>query len=381
MVFIVQQANNFCPAPWVGLYYHSNAASPCCTMATLQMSPMEYNESKWLASLKQEFLEGKQPERCNSCWIKEKQGLKSIRNHFVKKFPFNDALLAQTTKHLELRESNLCNFACRMCNPTDSVKIEREIEDYPELSQFYTPNKNSNMTDENWRQVLDVSLGLKSLYLTGGEPMLMKRYYDLLDHLIEHGRNEDIDLRIYTNCSVYNPVFIDKLNQFKNVTLKLSIDAVGKTAEYQRHGTQWETVRANIFKFLELPVSLGIHSTITAYSILNTASLADFFVEVKNYKNLNATLTKFNAHVARIPVGLDYANLSIELRAAAIIEIDKAVEKLSDNFFSIYVKELKALRKQLIERRDCNYQLFVNMTKALDKARNQSFEEVFGYKI
>ena len=377
----MQQANNFCPAPWVGLYYHSNAASPCCTMATLQMSPMEYNESKWLASLKQEFLEGKQPERCNSCWIKERQGLKSIRNHFVKKFPFNDALLAQTTKHLELRESNLCNFACRMCNPTDSVKIEREIEDYPELSQFYTPNKNSNMTDENWRQVLDVSLGLKSLYLTGGEPMLMKRYYDLLDHLIEHGRNEDIDLRIYTNCSVYNPVFIDKLNQFKNVTLKLSIDAVGKTAEYQRHGTQWETVRANIFKFLELPVILSIHSTITAYSILDMTSLADFFVEVKNYEKLNAKLTKFNAHVARVPAGLDYANLNIELRAKAIVEIDKAINKLSNDFFSIYVKELKALRKQLIERRDCNYQLFVNMTKALDKARNQSFEEVFGYKI
>ena len=341
------------------------------------MSPSEYYNSKWLASLKQEFLDGKQPERCNSCWIKERQGLKSIRNHFTERFTFS----AQTTKHLELRESNLCNFACRMCNPTDSVKIEREIEEYPELSRFYQPNTSSNITDENWLQVLDVSLGLKSLYLTGGEPMLMKRYYDLLDHLIEHGRNEDIDLRIYTNCSVYNPVFIDKLNQFKNVTLKLSIDAVGKTAEYQRYGTQWKTVRANIFKFLELPVSLGIHSTITAYSVLDMASLADFFVEVKNYKKLNAKLTKFNAHVARIPTGLDYANLNIELRAKAIVEIDRAVEKLSDNFFSIYVKELKALRKQLIERRDCNHQLFVNMTKALDKARNQSFEEVFGYKI
>jgi hypothetical protein len=111
------------------------------------------------------------------------------------------------------------------------------------------------------------------------------------------------------------------------------------------------------------------------------ASLADFFVEVKNYEKLNAKLTKFNAHVARIPTGLDYANLSIELRAKAIVEIDRAIEKLSDDFFSIYVKELTALRKQLIERRDCNHQLFVNMTKALDKARNQSFEEVFGYKI
>ena len=350
-------------------------------MDNFAISPNDYLKSNWLKSLKQEFLEGKQPARCNSCWVKEQQGLKSIRNHMVKSFKFNDALTAETTKHLELRESNLCNFACRMCNPTDSVKLEREIEEHPELSNFYRPNLNTNMSEDNWKEILDVSLGLRSLYLTGGEPMLMKRYYDLLDHLIENGRNEDIDLRIYTNCSVYNPVFIEKLSKFKYVTLKLSIDAVGKVAEYQRYGTDWGTVRSNIFKFLELPVKIGIHSTITAYSILDMSSLADFFNEVKNYGNSKATLTKFNAHVARIPASLDYANLNIELRAKAISEIDVSVEKLSDDFFSIYVKELLALRKQLLERRDCNYQFFVNMTKTLDRVRNQSFEEVFGYKI
>jgi sulfatase maturation enzyme AslB (radical SAM superfamily) len=211
--------------------------------------------------------------------------------------------------------------------------------------------------------------------------MLIKRYYDVLDFLIELGRNETIELKIYTNCSVYNPIFMDKLAKFKNVYLKLSIDAVGPVAEYQRHGTQWDVVRSNIFKFLELPFNVSIHSTFTAYSILDISSLADFFVEVKNYEKLNANLTRFNAHVARKPVPLDYANLNIELRARAIIEIDKAVEKLSDSFFLVYVKELKALRKQLLERRNCNHQLFVNMTKTLDKARNQSFEEVFGYKI
>ncbi len=350
-------------------------------MNTLPMSPKEYFESDWLVSLKQEFLEGKKPDRCNSCWIKEKQGLKSIRNHFVKVFTYENAIAAQSTKHLELRESNLCNFACRMCNPTDSVKLEREIEQYPELSSFYRPNTNKDMSEENWQEILDVSLELKSLYLTGGEPMLMKRYYDLLDHLIANKRNENIDLRIYTNCSVYNPVFIDKLSKFKNVTLKMSIDAVGKTAEYQRYGTEWKTVRSNIFKFLELPITASIHSTITAYSILDVSSLADFFIEMKNYENLKAKLTKFNAHVARIPASLDYANLSIELRAKAILEIDDAISKMSDEFFSLYVAELRALRKQLIERRDCNYQFFVNMTRTLDRIRSQSFEEVFGYKI
>jgi len=377
MVFIVQQANNFCSAPWIGMYYHSNSVSPCCTMGIQKMSPNEYLNSDWLRSLKQEFLEGKRPQRCNSCWIKEDQGLTSIRKSFGK-HPYDQG----QTKHLELRESNLCNFACRMCNPTDSVKIERELEEHPELNRFYLPNNTSDMTDENWSQILDISLGLNSLYLTGGEPMLMKRYYDLLDHLIANGKNENIILRIYTNCSVYNPIFIEKILKFKDVGIKLSIDAVGSVAEYQRYGTNWETVRANVFKFAELPIKLGIHSTITAYSVLDESSLADFFIELESYPKLKAKLMRFNAHVSRIPTGLDYANLNVDLRVKAIQEIDKTVEKLSHSkLFANHVSEIVALRKQLLERRDCNFDLFVNMTKALDRARNQSFEEVFGYKI
>jgi hypothetical protein len=134
MVFIVQPPSNFCPAPWIGFFYHSNAASPCCTMQPdkmPKMSPEEYFKSDWLTSLKQEFLDGKKPERCTSCWIKESQGLVSIRSYFINKYPFDETLLTQPTKHMEFRESNLCNFACRMCNPTDSVKIEREVESFP----------------------------------------------------------------------------------------------------------------------------------------------------------------------------------------------------------------------------------------------------------
>jgi organic radical activating enzyme len=378
----VEQANNFCPAPWVGLYYHSDSASACCAMQTRSMSPKEYFESDWLKKLKQDFIEGKQSPNCNSCWIKDSRGLKSIRQHFVKNHPninINDTI----TKHMELRESNLCNFACRMCNPTDSVKIEREIEEHPDLNKFfYNKTTNSNISDKNWSQVLDVAKGLDSLYLTGGEPLIMKRYYDLIDFLIENNRHHDIILRIFTNCSVYNPIFIEKLVKFKNAQIKMSIDAVGKVAEYQRYGTDWKTVYANIFKFAELPIQLGIHSTISAYTVLDMSALADLFLEIKNYKNLKAELMTFNAHVVRIPKALDCANLNPTLRIKAINEIDKAIEKLSPHkLFNHYVNELVATKNQLIHRKDCNFEAFVSMTKALDRVRNQSFEEVFGYEI
>ena len=90
----------------------------------------------------------------------------------------------------------------------------------------------------------------------------------------------------------------------------------------------------------------------------------------------------FNAHVVRIPMALDCANLNPTLRIKAIHEIDKAIEKLSPHkLFDHYTNELVATKKQLMNRKDCDFEAFLSMTKALDKARNQSFEEVFGYKI
>jgi sulfatase maturation enzyme AslB (radical SAM superfamily) len=270
-----------------------------------------------------------------------------------------------------------------MCNPTDSVKIERELEANPDLNQYFpTKSTNPNISDSNWQELLEISKGLDSLYLTGGEPMIMKRYHDLLDHLIENDRHHDIILRIFTNCSVFNPIFIEKLVKFKRLQIKMSIDAVGKVAEYQRYGTDWKTVYANIFKFAELPIQLGIHSAITAYTVLDMSALADLFLEIKDYKNRKAELMVFNARVVRVPVALDCASLNPTLRVRAVREIDKAIEKLSPHrLFNNYVNELNATKNQLIKRKECNFESFVSMTKALDRARNESFEEVFGYKI
>jgi sulfatase maturation enzyme AslB (radical SAM superfamily) len=384
MVFIVQQANNFCAAPWIGLYYHSDSASSCCAMSTTNgLSPKEYLESEQLKELKQDFIKGKQSTKCDACWVKDRRGLVSIRQHFVENFPNFNYKEHNQLKYMELRESNLCNFACRMCNANDSVKIEREINDNPELLRYFAPKStNSSISEENWKEIFELSTGLDHLYLTGGEPLLMKRYYDLMDHLIAHNRHETIRLKIYTNCSVFNPVFIDKLVKFKRAEINMSIDAVGKVAEYQRYGTDWDVVRANIFKFAELPIRIRVHSTISAYTLLDMSALADLFLEIRDYEKLKAKLMIFNAHVVRFPVALDYANLNYDLRVRAINEIDAAIKKLSSEFiFKSFVEELVALRKQLIIRHDCDFKSFVDMTKALDKVRNQSFEEVFGYKI
>jgi len=386
MAYSEPTANNYCGLAFSGLFYQNNSASSCVAMQTRPSSPNEYNTSAETLKLRQDFTDGLKPDPCKNCWTKEDYGHVSMRSHFTK--PMDSTKITR----MELRESNLCNFSCRMCNPASSVVIEREIKANPELSKFfdrnYDPSGNkkhalietSSTTEENWNQILELAKGVNSIFLTGGEPMLMKRYYDFLDYLIKIGK-QNIQLVIYTNVSVYNPIFVEKLKKFSNVTLNFSIDAIGKVAEYQRRGTDWNTVCSNIFRYAELPIKIKLHSTMIAYSVLDVSRLADFFIELSQTK-MNATLLPFTAHFAKEPKALEFVNLNRELKLRAIQEIDSAIQKLSDhNLFKIYVRELASARRQLLTREDGRYDLFTRMTKALDASRNENFEEVFGYKL
>lgn len=375
-------SSNFCPAPWIGLFIQGNTTSICCADAKkTNMSPEEFRNSKYLQHIKKQFSLGITPENCRNCEYSESQGLQSIREHFVKKYPeYNQNTINHNTilpvNHIELRSSNLCNLSCRMCNATNSVEIEREINNNTSLLKWYKKNDVGDINESNWKEVLNTTSTLKDLFLTGGEPQLMKEYYDLMDYCIENGTNKDIRLVIYTNCTVYNPKFIEKLLQFKNVVLNLSIDGVGKTAEYQRKGTDWNVVEKNVKKFLELPVELKIHSTITAYSILDFFELAKYYNILVQHRND----IKFMTHTANFPKPLHYSNLSGVLKDKAVHQIELSLVELSGNKFEGIIKELKNILTELKNSDRIHSIEFLNMTKDLDLIRNESFVEVFHLK-
>lgn len=373
---------NFCPAPWMSMFVHDNTTGMCCVDREKSKStPEEFLNSKELQNTKIEFLAGKSPTRCNTCWNWERQGLQSIRQYYTRLYPECTAGIDIDTKlpvkHMELRASNLCNLSCRMCSADNSIEIEREIEKNSYLKKWFLNNTvDQKINNTNWQQVLEHVNTLKILVLTGGEPMLIKEYYDLLDLCVANGKNKDISLIIYTNGSVYNPKFIEKISQFDTVKINVSIDAVGKTAEYQRYGIGWGTVKQNTIQFAKLDIKLGIHSTVTAYSLLDFSALADFYKELLA---LDDTI-EFKAHVATGPKPLTYLNLTGELANRAKNEIKKSLLELDAPAFAQITAQLKNILFTL-GKNNKNNDDFVNMTRDLDLSRNQSFESVFGYKL
>lgn len=290
------------------------------------MSPIEFRNSDYLKDLKTKFLNNEFDETCGGCKSLEDAGLQSIRQHLL-------ALYGETTvdqlDYMELRASNLCNFQCKMCNSENSSLIGGSV---------------NTVADSDWDEILTMSENLKFLTLTGGEPMIIKHYYQLLDHLIAKDKT-DINLRVYTNASVYNHIFVEKLLKF-NTTLNLSIDGVGRTAELQRTGTVWPVVAHNIDKFLELPLNIKFHTTLTNISIMDVHSLAEYFSKIlAKYPSC-----RFIAHTANSPSQLSIHNLAAPLCNPALSSVSRALDLLEGPQFSQLREQLEAHRVILDQR-------------------------------
>jgi len=230
--------------------------------------------------------------------------------------------------------------------------------------------------DLRWDEILTLVPTLTNLQLTGGEPMLVKRFYDLLDHLVENEYSKNITLQITTNCSVLNPLIINRLKQFKKVYIVASIDAVMEVAEYQRYGTQWTEVENNCIEYAKLSnVDMVIGSTVTAYTVLDFSRLSNFFMKLRFLnKNVNCL-----ANVVLHKPQLLPTVLNTELRQRAISELEDSIEKLAG--FSIE-KQLTAILETIKTVDDSDkFNEFVAFTRDHDEVRNQSFEKTFGYKL
>ena len=390
-------SNSFCSAPWGSLFYHTTSARVCCVsdVPMHNISPIDFLKSDFVKQLRSDFLDGKQPDSCKGCWNLENRGLTSIRP-MVNEISGNldPATLSVEDEYpisyLELRDGNLCNMGCRMCGPEASSIIQTEYENNSAFKQIYGPGpfiKNKDkMSDVVWEEIRQLAPGYRHINITGGEPMLQKRILDFLQFMLDSGNHKNTRLHICTNTSVINPYIIELFTKLDKVLLTMSIDGIGSTAEYQRYGTKWDQVSANIEKYIQLPytVDKSIVSTVTAYSILDYYNFAKYLVEIYNKTPWN--LISFFPRADSWSFNPDV--LIGELKYRALDEINKSIDlfigtETKNNNFKTTIDELGKIKNLLESKEDNleNYAKFISNTKILDETRNQSFESVFGYKL
>jgi sulfatase maturation enzyme AslB (radical SAM superfamily) len=281
-----------------------------------------------------------------------------------------------------------------MCDESSSSEIAKEKQKYNLASDIHNNPGNIFFKDsgESVLRINDDNIqGLKNLELiselrkvcfTGGEPFLIKGYYDYLDFLIEHGFHERVELELFTNTSVYNKLFVDRLLKFPKVEFTMSIDGVGKTAEYIRHGTPWATIEKNALAFNSMPKPIMsiINVAISAYVLLDVSSLASFLMRLYRENN-NISIKCYTVLMQE----LRFTSAPAHLKERILREIDLAVDILDCPNFAIFRNELLNLRPRVLSSlntsRPIDEQRFIEFAQRYDKIRNESFEDTFGIPL
>jgi molybdenum cofactor biosynthesis enzyme MoaA len=253
---------NWCPLLYKSILTENDGTyKTCChgqeiavtkdgtAMTRLTHSVSDVFNGSWLNSIRNEIAQGDRPKNCNYCWQLEDAGIESFRQTNINILGVEDQ--KQQLEILDLSLGNQCNLKCRTCTPEDSSvwvqesydldDIQGSLKDYqrqmiilePDDSEFFEDLKNNLET-------------VHIIKMFGGEPFMMKRTWQLLQHAVDIGRSKNITLYFNTNGTFWDEDNIKLFEHFKRVDIGLSIDGVGKRFEYMRHPAKWDIVENNI---------------------------------------------------------------------------------------------------------------------------------------
>lgn len=397
------QSETFCMLPWVHMHaFPDGRAYPCCLsdywrpVGDLRKNTMKevWNQDKYKA-MRKNMLEDKTCVECNKCYEQEKHGAFSMRNdsnrnygHLIKET--NDTQEDGThpdfkIRYWDVRFSNLCNFSCRSCGPifssnwyNDHVKLYNRKPDVlgRDMARVeYTTGDEDNMI----AQMMPHVPYLEQVYFAGGEPLIMKEHYFLLEKLIEAGKT-DIRLQYNTNFSELH--FKDKhvfeyWKHFKNVSVGASLDASGPRAELMRKGTDWQQTVENRERMMkEVPhVDFYVSSTISSMNVLH---VLDFH---KEWTKLGLIKAKdWNVNICQSPEWYRADIFSIAFKENVIKPAyeDHIAWLASQDRLNRATNGFKSMLSFIMNNdASQHWSRFVEETTKLDQIRNENFWEIF----
>jgi MoaA/NifB/PqqE/SkfB family radical SAM enzyme len=300
--------DKFCVLPWVSIEASPiGTVRPCC-LATdeivddtgnkfklSQASFEDIQNSQHMQSLRQEFLDGKQPQTCRRCWNEERAGRTSKRMHTLDRLKHmgisdNWTADAKPLMFLDLKLGNICNLKCRICGSWSSSQFATEelnfiIDKEEKKTSFHYQMLRDGAwpreSEQFWAQLDSAMSEVRYIEFTGGEPFMIKEHFDLLKRLIERNYAHQIEIHYNTNGTQYPEDAEEIWQYFKHVEIAFSIDDVGSRFEYQRTNATWTEVCDNIARFRSmrdrnLNMSLQVCCTVNVFNVMYLEDVANW---------------------------------------------------------------------------------------------------------
>lgn len=316
----------FCMAKWhhTTIYLQTGETHSCYHPAPhaipldeIAQDPSALHNTQQKISERKQMVDGNKPSGCQYCWNIEEMGDDYISDRKERNFSIytperynaikNAPLEPVNPQYIEVSFGHECNFKCGYCHPKHSSSYYAEIKKHGpyhtvknhrndiDWFQIYKEEDNPYV-DAWWKWWPEVSKTLTILRITGGEPLLQKSTWRLLQEL-EDNPLPQLEVNINSNFGV-KPQLIKKLvdkvsylltnKKIKDFKIFSSIDTWGPQAEYIRTGLDLELWEKNLDYYLtncDLPITFMI--TFNALTVTSFQSLLEKILEWRSRYNNN----------------------------------------------------------------------------------------------
>ena len=295
----------FCPMPWTGLMYNFDGKIKNCIrssgpLGNIKDQPIESILLDNNLPRQQQIVEQHPVETCQTCYDLErgKQGFDHIsdRVFYIRELKHMPPSTYQVgnfdLQTVDVRWTNLCNFACVYCGPEFSSRWSDELK-----IRHQTPTEQQTTDLKNY--IYNHAGQLKHVYLAGGEPLLMKENLTLLEKL-----NPDANIRINTNLSKVDTRVFEAICEFPNVHWTVSVETLAQEFEYIRYGGSWSDFLENLHKIKQLGHKISFNML---HFLLNYNSIfdcVDFLKDLGFHNNsfvIGALLSPEHLNIRHLP--------------------------------------------------------------------------------
>ena len=415
---------SFCSVPWLQIHTEPDGKIfPCCYysfdnnehLGNWNDSKIRdiFNSDKW-NKLRKDFLDGKKPNACNRCWKEENAGITSMRQRFNDRYSdFPDytnqngynklkdiaihtnsdgSVGAIKLATIDLIFNNLCNMKCRTCGPglsTGWIPDEIKLGRYAINPVSLLTNKTVTHMQDDLVQLVNMVDPYTEIHFSGGEPMLQEDHYLFLKLLLDMGKTK-VKIRYNTNLTEYKLKdyhAFELLQNFENVFIIGSIDAMGAEGEYIRKGFSWEGALEWIKTAKSyLPnADYGISAVFNLFNCYAAVDLHRYVCENDIFTRPDGKQFGFYLNTLHAPLWLKVTNLPPDVKIEVTEKINNHIawftETQEHDFkYDVTMDHWKSALS-LMNSDDTSYELnsFYKETYLLDAIRNEHFEEIFPY--
>ncbi len=346
-----------------------------------------------MKKLRVQMINNQEPEVCKKCFDVERVTGSSLRTNqnayfsevidTIPQITLSDGTCTEMKlRYWDFRFSNLCNFKCRSCGPRYSSSW---IPDYKKMTNNHQDKvwEINTVSGFNAEEFVKSQINyVEKIYFAGGEPLIMKEHWDILDLLLAYNKTT-VPISYNTNCSTLNYNNKNILDYWikwptNTISVSPSIDEIDERAELIRSGTVWSTVESNLKLLVDFK-QVNLHPNITV-GVLNVFRLPEIIQRLVDIGVISSDnqYRNFNLSVITNPAYLHVAVYPLHFRLEIIDKIKNFILefnsknncKIDDKFYYVLSALTKTVEVNVINN-------FIKNTRKIDKIRNEnSFETI-----